>query len=1058
MDECTFDSNVADWGGGMYVEFHDKFGNNSMLVSHSIFVKNMARAKYENAGGGVKLIFAGTIDAIDDGNQGNTVHMTDCAFIGNSLGDLSVFDVGSMSAKPVTSSFIIANTSISTAAPPTNSVSITTVLGRFSNLYYLLSNVSLDVSRCLFHTKVSSQGFFHDRSATSLVKLQNVVLHVSKFVSIECCSIAQGILALDAQIDILPGTEVHLFNGFASKGGALAFYHSFLTLHPNTFIWFRGNYALHLGGAIYAAFLPSVSGLDSLCFIHYHNITAPPRDWENVTVVFESSYAVEMGTVMYATSLKNCYRGKAFGPPVDSLHKKQEVFLWDNIFQYLNETDSVNRISSGPATVEPKTNQSINNPIPVIPGDIIRLPYDVKNDLGYVTSSFYSVQLQYKDKKYDVDVDSITEYTDTFLASLHGEPLPFNNRTGHVIGNDSLPLLVWQSLEDSNVILSTNITLACCPPGFALAPEQQHCVCTTRLDPSNRFHLKWCSTSKLQAQVEHGYWLGYLDSGSSEACGNQLLYVAKCPVGFCDFNESRGGLLLPHSASKEALDEAICGGNSRTGVLCGDCKAGFASPVNVYAARCIDCTSDPVSQVGWLVYLLTEALPLTVFTAFLLIFDVDILSGPLNSYLVYTQFIAATYSVNIRGPFLNDASGNLTATKPLALYTIGLVSVFNAQFFAPILDPFCLSPTASFTSLDSAMFKYLWALYPFFLLSLVIGIHWLKKRGVISYIRRCCRGGKDRSHSQLRNDGEEPKHTCACIRRRFSVTHALAAIYILSYTSFLKYSVSVMKWAFIIGENGHFDVRVHLEGSLRYFEGKHAAYSLVAIFINAIIITAPTFLLLIYPAAPKLQEWLSNSKYAFLKKLSTNCVLSFLSKPWMQVFADLFQSSYKASGLHRSFAGLLLLFRIAITTTLILADEYALNFLITGVLVVGLLIIHSISQPNTKHWINVVDTLIYADMVLISFLAAYLHSYSTQPNQELYDPLSWIHFTLVIAPSLYLVGFICVSCYFWCKRRLQQSYPMQNMSSKDADDTGDEPELSYHDLWASDSHEQEQRI
>ena len=1049
VEECIFNSNEAIWGGGMYVEFQEESRNNSILVSHSFFVSNVAHAKYDNAGGGAHVVFAATIDAVDNGSHGNTVHLTDCHFTGNSVGDLSAFDVGSVSAYPVTSSLVIANSTLSTGTLPNTSLSLTTMSGRHSSVYFLLSNVTVDVSRCFFRTKVSNLGFFHSRSAISLVKLHNVILHFERYVSIECCSVVQGILAVGAQIVVLPETEVNLWNGFASTGGALAFYHSFLTLHPNTLLWFGGNYAIHQGGAVYASFLPSGSELDSLCFIHYHDITVPPQDWDNVTVVFKSNYAVEMGHSIYATSLRNCYQGMAFGPSVDSVQKKREVFLWDSVFQYMNETDSANRISTGPATVEVKVNKSVDNPLPVIPGEFFYMPYDVKNDLGYITSSFFSVELQNKQKKFDIWVNNITEYTDTLVASLHGEPLPFNSHTGHV-GNVSLPLLVWQSVENNYVTLSTHITLSCCPPGFGLSRRQQRCVCSTRLDPSNRLHLKWCSTTQLLAQVEHGYWLGYLDATDTQACGNQRLYVAKCPVGFCTFNESRAGIFLPKSATKEALDEAICRGTSRTGVLCGECRTGFASPVNIYGSPCIDCASDPVSQVGWLVFLITEALPLTICVAILLIFDIDILSGPLNSYLVYTQFMAATASVSVRGPFFTDAS----AIKPLA-YLAGLVSIFNAQFFATFLDPFCLSPTASFTSLDSAMFKYLWTLYPFFLLSFIVGIHWLKKRGIMSYVRIFCRNGKSRNHSQMAYEKEEPQRTpayaCTCIRRSFSVTHALAAIYILSYTSFLKYSVSIMKRAFIIGDNGHVGVRVHLQGNLHYFEGKHAAYSLIAIVINMIIIAGPTFVLLIYPAAPRLQERLSNCKLSFLRKLSTNRVLVFFSKPWIQIFADLFQSSYKASGLHRSFAGLLLLFRIAITCTLILADENALNYLITGVLVVGLFIIHSITQPNTKHWINVVDTLIYADLILISFIAAYLQSHSNKHNQELYSALSWMHLAVGIAPSLYLVGLICISCFLWCKNKQQQRKASQTLSSEVVEDSTDEPEFSYHDLWTSDS-------
>lgn len=327
VEECIFNGNEALWGGGMYVEFQYKSRNNFILVSHSRLLNNVAHAKYENAGGGAHVVFAATIDS-DMGNHENTVHMTDCHFIGNTMGDLSGFDVGSASAYSITSSFVIANSTLYTSALAT-SLSIITMSGRFSSVVFCVSNVTLDVSSCLHHTKVSKLGFFHSRSVVSLIKLQNVILRLERYISIDSCSVAQSILAVDSQIVILPGTEVNLWNGFASTGGALALYHSFLTLHPNTLLWLSGNYALHQGGAIFASFLPSVSELNSLCFIHYHDITVPPQDWENVTLVFKSNYAAAMGHTIHATSLRNCYQGAAFGPSVDSVQKKRDVFLWD---------------------------------------------------------------------------------------------------------------------------------------------------------------------------------------------------------------------------------------------------------------------------------------------------------------------------------------------------------------------------------------------------------------------------------------------------------------------------------------------------------------------------------------------------------------------------------------------------------------------------------------------------------------------------------------------------------------------------------------------------------
>ena len=93
--------------------------------------------------------------------------------------------------------------------------------------------------------------------------------------------------------------------------------------------------------------------------------------------------------------------------------------------------------------------------------------------------------------------------------------------------------------------------------------------------------------------------------------------------------------------------------------------------VNLFLAPCVHCATDPLSQVGWLLWLLLEALPQLLMLAAFLVFDINLLAGPLNSYLLYVQFVNASWPISSIGP--------ITITTLQAVWLCALLTSFSLE-------------------------------------------------------------------------------------------------------------------------------------------------------------------------------------------------------------------------------------------------------------------------------------------------------------------------------------------------------------------------------------------
>ena len=474
------------------------------------------------------------------------------------------------------------------------------------------------------------------------------------------------------------------------------------------------------------------------------------------------------------------------------------------------------------------------------------------------------------------------------------------------------------------------------------------------------------------------------------------LYFGTCPNGYC-VNERRDQIPLPHNRSAEELDLLICG-ETRTGILCGKCRDGFGPGVNLFLAPCVDCKNDPLSQYGWLLWISLEFIPLCVMLFIVLYFNIDFLSGPFISYWMYIQVITASFTAI--SPIYID---NILSNVFMRFLFLMCFAIFDLQFITFLFPPFCLSRDGDkFDTLDMILFKSVTRIFPLIFILLVLLNHKLQEWSFFKCLTIC--------------DQSKPSK-CSRISqwlaRRFSFRSALqglATFLILVYTHFLAYCGSLFGRNTIISNNPNAPTIevVYLQGDTGYFQDtKHIIYSTVPLLFILFIILPPIILLLLYPSLHQIQHLAINSRYKVFRRVFKHEVFGMFNTPRVQMFADLFQSSYKNK--YRFFAGVLLLTRIAIIMVWNVAGSPSGGFAVLATLSLCLLMLHALLQPNIKNWINVLDTLIYTYMTAINILASYI--YSTDDNQ-VQTSLRTFYVAALFLPALYPVLYLSRKLYF----------------------------------------------
>ena len=347
-----------------------------------------------------------------------------------------------------------------------------------------------------------------------------------------------------------------------------------------------------------------------------------------------------------------------------------------------------------------------------------------------------------------------------------------------------------------------------------------------------------CHDWNQTVEISAGFCMTY----DANRDGMSTLVVGDCPFGYFSDMTNRRYSLVP--GRRAEVNSNQCDPYNRKGLLCGQCKKGFGPAVYSFNFQCANCSTIPTAAAISL-YALMELVPITIFFFFVLIFRLNLMSGPKLGYVIFCQAIMNTsqYSRYTYTSLFSNLS------RPLAIFGhIGLVlsGIWNLQFFRFITPPFCISERM--TDLHLQILQFSTALYPLFLVLVTYSIIELNAR--YDLIRKCII-----RFPPMYNVGHSIIHAFATFMM-LSMFSTLCQGYAILQTSRLRdmYDLVIMSVLFC-------------NPDIVMFSRKHLPYLIISLALVFILAMCPALLLCLYPTRVygKLSRYLSVRKQLAVK-------------------------------------------------------------------------------------------------------------------------------------------------------------------------------------------------
>ena len=875
----------------------------------------------------------------------------------------------------------------------------------------------LSVSRIQEQLSQTINPSFQVQTNTNMIFTKSVQIIVDdNQVGIFCGASSQGIYALDSEIVLQTNSLSRLQHCVATHGGAIALYgESYIKVRKNATLQLFNNLAFQRGGAIYVSSAHGVVPVSN-CFLQHD------QEWEEngSTVIFYGNTAKGEGHSVFVFDIQNCFSARTLRSITTNIAinlEDEELHVSGSFVRQVNFTFKYGKehyrydsplntslltswkyiqkalqkeIASGPSCAGDAT-VDLSKPLTIhfIPGKQKQLPYThAYDELGSTMNSVFTVLINKMDDSIPVELNPFSKYTADFTVILHGIPqqhgmanhsFPSNTTNTSAIVKPSQ--LVLQSVDNKDLLLVMNIELQCCPPGYIYrygSRDMGTCHCGL----TNVIGIAECNETHpevIGAVLERDHWVGYIPSNGRHSCDGQKFFTGLCPPGYCQTQR----ITLPQNNSQQELQAAVCAGPNRKGVLCGDCLEGKGIAVNFNGIRpvCVNC-KEGISNVGILVWIMSEWVPMLVFMFVLMLFNIDIVSGKFNSFLLFAQLLAFS---TIRG----DAELGPVHNAFVRIYRF-MYGMWNLDFFGVLLPPYCLAPHAHLTLLQTLLLHYSIGLFPLTVaITLTILERSAEKWICCHRVDQCLR--RMRRWKAKYSDG-------------MSYDRALPAFVILGFTRFLVSSSYILVNQTITGEDGEGKVVMWWQGSVPYGSIQHIAYFIPAIVILLVFVLLPSFLLLTLPIGPQLfgRLIIAVPPLRKLQRMQTFCSNVYTDR-WVYHFVNVFQGCYKEH--FRSFSSFYLFYRIVhlLVAVFIPRAEDALRIQI--ILTVTLLLLIATCQPYNSRMLNTLDAAILGNLALILTLKLHITDLTTPiGTRHFYASLQMILIYLVLLYPGFLLG------------------------------------------------------
>ena len=758
-----------------------------------------------------------------------------------------------------------------------------------------------------------------------------------------------GLDLTSAEIEFSSNSNVIFANNRAVTGGAISLLgFSRLTVNDDSVFNFINNSALKEGGAI---FQKSHSKLDYFtsrsCFITYKG-QEHKASLRNISFNFQDNTAGGLecgrnctklgkyGHSLYATTIYPCYNTGGCNHTSIS-----EAFNCIGNFTFIDQV--LYEISTAGKETKLTQNDSI---VRVIPGKVTQLPIETLNELSHEVMTDYYVTIDNSNITVD-EAFTIISKKSIKLYGKHGDKAD----------------LVLETVSIRRVISTLEVMIEPCPPGFVHNNATRKCECSSYLGISS------CDDETFQAKILTNYWVGYSPNINKFGSEEDLL-IAICPFDQCRSDtKTLNPITLPKDTSVAVLSKIVCG-TTRTGVLCSRCKDGYESHYHDYRYICKETCH--LCSWGWLFYILSEIIPVTVFFIVIMVFNIQFTGGAVSGFILFAQ-TADRMLIKANNLILWKES---TFTGFLVYRLI--TGVFKLEFFEFRGLSFCLWRSAS--TLDLLAFKYITILYASTLVVIIIVIF------------KYCHN-KRINNILVKVKGE----SAASIKS--TIIHGMSGFLVICYSECTRISLQLLTPSYLYGPNSSIKSRVSFyNGDLKFFSDKHLAYALPAAVILFTLGILPPLLLISYPLCYKVFALLKIGESRFTGLLCT-CIPLEKFKP----FFDSFQSSFKDE--YRFFSGLYFIYRfIAFVTFAVIKDLHIVYTLIQVQLAV-ILAVHAVCRPYKKSWHNILDAFLFVNLSLINLLTLFNYHLSLRREgyaQDIVKVASTFQVTLLYLPLVYI--------------------------------------------------------
>ena len=927
---CHFSNNSASVGGGFYATLTDSFNTEITLLSCR-FINNAASTR-----GGAIAITAYRNDNYYSNNHTYTINFYFCDIIGNTAqfgGGVSLQIPHSHSKLILKQNIIsfhdckfIGNKGKVTSAVDINGSSQKLYQSIFTSVYFLNNNHFINNTAGINlqgpHPQYKGKLF---KATVFAIDVEFGIHDVLSFYN----NTGTPIYLLNSHLHFTGKSKsnqssatsnITFINNNGDHGGAIFMNNGAIDILFKTVWYFSGNTAV-IGGAIFIQSL-NIMQYEGTCFLQ-NNVTTLELHFNN------NSATSGIGHDIFASTLQPC---------VQLYQSNTTALFTDGKMGKFNFSSSVSHsVSTAPAKLSLNLNKTHVLPFPGLPYTMDVMQLDELNQ-------------------------SITNLQLFPLSAtwLHNTPIKMN--LTHSIGHDYVIIFNGQEGDNGTLLLQTteysaalyiNVTLFQCPPGYIFHADT--CHCSHSISDLYYYGIPNCLENR-SAVISTGTWAGYL---------KHEFTTADCAASLCDHSYHTSNKYEEHILPLDysLLNDQVCASH-RNGVLCGSCITDYTTYFHSPSYHCGESTH---CQYGPLFYILSEIIPVTVIFLVILLFNVNLTSGTLYSFIFYSQIVSNHYTQY--QPY-NDTLKYFFSTFKI-VYGIFDLSVFEVDELS-----FCLFKNA--TVMDLMLIKYLTTLYA--LLLIIVTILVLRANSLYFCIKLC--------------------HKCGRRNIRGSIVNALTAFLVLCYFHCLVITLHILVPSYVMGEGGRILKTVPLySGDLSYMSDDHLKYVIPAMICLAFIILPPPIILLSEPFIVRINGALNIRRNAVTYSLHR---LRMKLKPFLDSFQGCFKDNY------RYFAGLFFLYRILIVLTPIYFPEGTFwNIIMKETLLFLILLLHCLCAPFQQKSFNHFTSFLLIDLLLINMLQLAL-------VREWYDSTimatTVFQFVLMSLPLVYLLGYIGLYC------------------------------------------------